>query len=106
MRGSSFYRVEQVDGTSILVKSERMARAVGPNSDQVVAVEHAVEFFRPADSCSSRRLLSVAVAAGYSLELTESEYDSALSDCDEAIRLDPQACVSLHRSRPGLAAKE
>jgi tetratricopeptide (TPR) repeat protein len=98
-KGIEFYKIEQVDGPSLLLAGQ----TPGPNgwapADDVVLVEHAVEFFsqqiraHPGDP--------YFLAARALLWSDRKAYESAFRDYSEAIRLDPKN-ASHHRGR-GLA---
>jgi tetratricopeptide (TPR) repeat protein len=97
--GIDFYKIEQVDGPSLLLTGE----TPGPNgwapAEDVVLVEQAVEFF-------SQRIRAhpgdpYFRAARALLWSDRKAYESAVRDYDEAIRLDPKN-ASHYRGR-GLA---
>ena len=87
--GVELYRVEQVDGTSLLLKPEQAHGASGwVEHDQVILVEHAVEYFTQEIRAHPQDAFLHAARA---LLLCDSKaYDSALRDYDEAVRLDPK----------------
>jgi tetratricopeptide (TPR) repeat protein len=82
------YRVEQVKGNSLRLKSER-----GPGgcvaADPIVSVETAVGFFSDAIGANPLDPSSYAMRAWRLLE-ERNDPEHAVNDCDEAIRLDPK----------------
>jgi tetratricopeptide (TPR) repeat protein len=86
VEGLEFYRVEQVDGASLLLRPEVPGPSGWASSDDVVALDQALDFFTqrirasPADAfCRGARAF---------LWCDESEFDKAVTDYDEAIKLD------------------
>jgi tetratricopeptide (TPR) repeat protein len=82
------YRVEQVDGTSLLLKAQAHGARGWAERDQVILVEHAVEFFTQQIQAHPD---SVYFHTARALLLTDrKEYDRALRDYDAAVLLDPK----------------
>ena len=90
------YRVEQVDGTSLLLKAEADGASGWAERDQVVAAEHAVGFFTGQIHAQPGNAFNHAARA--ILWTDKKEYDHAPRDDNEAIRLDPRH-ASYYRGR-------
>lgn len=90
------YRVEQADGTSLLLKAEADGASGWAERDQVVLAEHAVEFFTQQIHRQPGNAFNHAARAV--LWTDKQEYDNALRDYNEAIRLDPRH-ASYYRGR-------
>jgi tetratricopeptide (TPR) repeat protein len=82
------YRVEQVDGTSVLLKAEADGASGWTEGDQVVLAEHAVEFFTEQIHVQPGNAFGHTARA--ILWIDKREFDNALRDLNEAIRLDPR----------------
>lgn len=83
-----FYRVEKIDGTSLLLKAEVNHTSGWAEQDQVIPLDDAVEFFtRQIRAHPGDVFLRTARAV---VSTAKKEYASALRDYDEAVRLDPK----------------
>ena len=92
-RGLDFYRVEQVDGPSLLLRPESQGQTGWAAADQVIPVDQAIDYFsqqvraRPGDAfCRAARAL---------LWSDKGEFDKAVRDYDQAIRLEPRETTYL-----------
>ena len=82
-----FYEVEQVDGSSLLLKAESNHASGWAEQDQVIPVEHAFEFFTRQIGVHPQDVFLFSARA--LLFADKKDYASALRDHDEAVRLDP-----------------
>jgi tetratricopeptide (TPR) repeat protein len=94
--GVDLYRVEQVDGTTLLLKAEADGASGWAERDQVVLAEHAVEFFTQRIHAQPGNAFDHTARA--ILWIDKKEYANALGDYNEAIRLDPRH-ASYYRGR-------
>ena len=95
-KGIAFYRVEQVDGSSLWVNGDTQGSSGWAKADEVVLVEQAVDFFTRQIRAHPDDPYFRAVRA--SLWSDRKASDSALHDYDHAIRLDPKN-ASYYRGR-------
>jgi tetratricopeptide (TPR) repeat protein len=89
-----FYRVEQVDGSSLWVKAENQRLRGWASTQAVVPVERAALYFTQQIREHPREAFFRAARAF--LYRDEKKLDQALSDIDEAIRLDPAQAWFFH----------
>jgi len=90
------YRVEQADGPSLFLKAETQGLSGWATAGEVVPVEQALDFFTQQIRAHPRDAFLHAMRAF--LWRDKREFDSALSDDNEAIELDPKNAAN-HCSR-------
>jgi tetratricopeptide (TPR) repeat protein len=101
-RAILFYRVERAEGHRLWIEAERGGARGWITDDQVVPIDQAVEFFTRRISADPRDTFARIMRAN--LRRDRRQFDLALQDCDEAVRISPnQAWVLTNR---GLARFE
>jgi tetratricopeptide (TPR) repeat protein len=93
-----FYRVEQADGPSLLLKAETLGSSGWAAADNVLPADRALEFF--SQQIRAHPTDAFPYAARALLCRDKEALDKALIDYDEAIRLDPNSAS--HRRGRGL----
>ncbi len=100
-----FYRVEQIDGASLLLKPEGQGKGGWASAVEVIRVAEALEFFLQQIQRNPKDPLSFAMIG--LLRGDRNEYDLAIHSYDEAIRLEPKnAAIYAARARSWYAKKE
>ncbi len=100
-----FYRVEQVDGRSLLLKAEGEAICGWASASQVISADEAIDFFTKQLSVAPEDAFSYAMLAV--LRHDKHELEAAIRNYNEAIRLDPQNARTLSaRGSAWLSKKE
>jgi tetratricopeptide (TPR) repeat protein len=87
-----FYRVEQVDGASLLLKPLGQGKSGWASAAQMIRVEEALNFFSREIRRNARDPFSFAMMG--LLEADKNEHDLAIRNYDTAIRLDPRNAAS------------
>jgi tetratricopeptide (TPR) repeat protein len=87
-----FYRVEQVDGASVLLEPEGQGKGGWAPAVEVIRVEEALKFFRQEIRRNPKDPFSFAMLGLLSGD--RNEHDLAIRSYDEAIRLEPQNAAS------------
>jgi tetratricopeptide (TPR) repeat protein len=87
-----FYRVEQVDGASLLLKPLSQGRTGWASASDVIRAEQALDFFSEKIRINPKDPFSFAMLG--LLRADKNEYDLAIRSYDEAIRLDPRSAAS------------
>ncbi len=86
------FRVEQIDGSSLLLKADGSAVNGWASADSVIPVERAVDFFtiqiRDHPQKSFPRMMRGRIWGA------RDEFDKAIADLTEAIRLDPNSSLA------------
>jgi tetratricopeptide (TPR) repeat protein len=90
-RGISFFQVEQVDGRSVRVSADAGRTSGWASADELVLVDHAVDFFTRKIRTNPNDGFSHAARAF--LWRDKGELDKALRDDNEAIRIDPKVAA-------------
>ena len=93
-----FYRVEQADGPSLLLKAETLGSSGWAAEGDVLPADYALEFF--SEQIRAHPADAFPYAARALLWRDKEALDKALIDYDEAIRLDPSSAS--HRRGRGL----
>ena len=88
-----FYRVEQVDGQSLLLKAEGQATSGWASAAQVIPADVAVDYFTKQVSLQPQDAFSFAMLA--LLLHDRNELDLAIGNFNDAIRLDPRNAATL-----------
>ncbi len=100
-----FYRVEQIDGASLLLKPEGQGKGGWASAVEVIRVAHALDFFDQEIVRDPKDPLSFAMIG--LLRGDRNEHDLAIRCYDEAIRLEPKnAAIYAARARSWYAKKE
>ena len=98
-----FYRVEQVDGSSLLLKPIGQGKSGWASAGQVIPAEQALDFFTTKIRLDPKDPFPFAMVG--LLRADKHEYDLAIRSYDEAIRLDPKSAASFSgRASPGCQA--
>jgi tetratricopeptide (TPR) repeat protein len=87
-KGLRIYRVEEADGTSLLLKSESDRTSGWASALDVIPVDLAVDFFNQKMRIGPMRPFPFAMMA--LLRQDRQEHDLAIQNYNEALRLDPQ----------------
>ena len=88
-----FYRVEQVDGPSLLLKPLSQGRSGWASAGDVIRAERALDFFSEKIRINPKDPFSFAMLG--LLRAEKNEYDLAIRSYDVAIRLDPRSAQAL-----------
>ena len=86
------YRVEQVDGASLLLKPLGQGKSGWASAADVIRVEEALDFFNQKTRLNSKDPFPFAMLG--LLRADRNEHDLAIRSYDEAIRLDPKSAAS------------
>ncbi len=95
-RALEVYHVERSDGPSLLLKAEKQGASGWAGAQEVIPLEHAIEFFNEQIRARPRDAFPYAMRA--LIHQDKKEFDLALRDFDQAIALDPRD-PSLYASR-------
>jgi len=90
-KGLAIYRVEQVDGPSLLLREEGQRSSGWAASDDVVLLEKALDFFTKQIHANPKDAFFRAARAF--LWCDRSEFDKSVNDYDEAIKLDSKTAA-------------
>ena len=82
--------VEKVHGPELWIRGEKLGITGRARADQVVAIERRHHLFLQPDSRPFRCSVALVIRAMFWRD--KDNFDQAMADCNEAIRIDPQYC--------------
>ena len=101
----AIYRVEKASGAIVWLQAEGQSLFGWARTDQIVPVEEAIAFFTDATQANPEDV-SAFTMRGAVWRLAKHDFDKALADYNEAIRIDRRSALFIHQPGTGVARQE